>query len=196
MLSAIVQRVLVHCGKYEEEKMFSRATKRTRQVSAAASSTTLLPPLLLLNLFASVSFIPKTLCSFQGFCSQPGETCSKVVIPVAKVGQRLSSAGWSRIQPQVEDSPMSVCTERPWLLSYLQRRFRLLLTHLFPMKLCCAHVLEVRISKACRSMMDCINLSWEISQFLSLTLMPHDESGGRYERSPSAPTCLTHFLQY
>lgn len=49
------------------------------------------------------------LSSFQDLCSQPRETCSKVVIPVAKVGQRLSPAGWSRTQPQVCRGLTDVC---------------------------------------------------------------------------------------
>lgn len=83
------------------KKRCSRAAERTRELSAAASSTPLL-------LFRRDKSLVRHLIHHQRLSPHSGafalsqrETCSKVVIPVAKVGQRLSPAGWSRTQAQV-----------------------------------------------------------------------------------------------
>lgn len=137
------------------------------QLGTAASSTTPLPPLLLKgnkSLCLCLIHHPRPSTHSRAFALSRVRRVAKLSSLLPKwVNVYLQLAGAGSNAGYAEYSPIAVCTGEPWPPCCLQRRFRLLLTLLFPVKLCRAHAVEVRISKSMQvnkdSRMDSVHLS-------------------------------------
>lgn len=147
--------------------MKKRCCQKERELSAAASSTTPLPPLLLKrnkSLCLCLIHHPRPSTHSRAFALSRVRRVVKLSSLLPKwVNVYLQLAGAGSNAGYAEYSPIAICTGEPWPPCCLQRRFRLLLTLPFPVTLCRAHAVEVRISKSMQvnkdSRMDSVHLS-------------------------------------